>query len=64
VILYGFAKLTDQQLQKCADWEAQTGKRLLVFRQFETEPAMLDRKQVDALRALEQELGDIIIAVD
>lgn len=64
MMLYGFAKLSDEQLQKVRAWEVETGKRLLVFRQFEAVPAFINREQVESLRALEQELGNVVVAVE
>ena len=62
--LYGFASLTDGQLERVRAFEAETGERLLVFRPFEVMPAFLSREQVERLRALEEELGDIIVAIE
>jgi hypothetical protein len=62
--LYGFAKLTDEQIKQVTAFEAETGKRLLVFRPFEVMPAFLSREQVERLRALEEQLGDIIVAIE
>lgn len=61
--LYGFAKLSDDELRRVQEFERDTGKRLLVYRPFDAEPAELTAKQMERLEQLERDLGDVIIAV-
>jgi hypothetical protein len=61
--LYGFAKLSPEQLARVQETEKKIGTRLLVLHALEVTPDALQQEQVEALRRLEQELGHIILAV-
>lgn len=62
--LYTYARLSDEQLERVRQFEAETGKKALVLKQVEAEPAMLSAPQVKALRALEHDLGHIVVVVE
>jgi hypothetical protein len=61
--LYGFAKLTPEQVARVQETEKQIGTRLLVLHGLEVTPDTLTPDHLEALRRLEQELGHIILAV-
>jgi len=61
--LYSFAELTDEQLENVRAFEKETGKTILVFREFEMGTAALDKVEIERLRSLEKELGNIAVAV-
>ena len=63
ITLYSLAHLSDEQLQKVKAFEKETGKTILVFRDFETDAAMLSADQVKQLQGLEKDLGHVAIAV-
>jgi len=44
-------------------FEADTGKRVLVLRRIDVRPADLSPEELARLEALEEQLGDIILAV-
>ncbi len=61
--LYGFATLSDEELLRVQEFERDTGKRLLVYRPFDAEPADLSAEELHRLERLERDLGDVIIAI-
>jgi len=63
VDLYGFANLSTEQLAAVRAFEADTGKRVLVLRRIDVRPADLSPEELARLEALEEQLGDIILAV-
>jgi len=63
VDLYGFANLSAEQLAAVRAFEADTGKRVLVLRRIDVLPADLSPEELARLEALEEQLGDIILAV-
>jgi hypothetical protein len=63
-LFYCYAKLTAEQLAHTQTFERETGKKVLAVREVDLEPALLWKPQVDKLRALEQDLGVVLIAVE
>jgi hypothetical protein len=61
---YCYAQVTEEQLARIQAFERETGKKVLAVREVDLEPALLWKPQVDRLRALEQDLGVVLIAVE
>lgn len=60
---YGFAKLNDEQLAKVRAFEEETGKTVLVYRQYDVQADDLDQEELSRIRKLEEELGYLAIVV-
>ncbi len=61
--VYTYARLSEDQLDQVRRFEAHTGKKALVFQQVKAQPEELTADELQALQALEERLGYVIIVV-
>ena len=63
ILLYCYAKLTGEQLAKVKAFEAEIGKTVLALREVDLQAEFLSKEEMEKLRALENELGLILLVV-
>ena len=61
--LYTYAALTPEQVEKVQALEADTGKRILILREYRPEYAELNDDEFHRLMELEREMGVVAVAV-
>jgi len=61
--LYTYARLTPEQLDKVKAFEDKTGKQVLILGKATMEAANLSAQDLEALRALETDLGLVAVAI-
>jgi hypothetical protein len=61
--VYTYAHLTEEELAQVQEFEGQTGKKALVFKQVDAQPEVLSQQEMELLQSLEDRLGYIVIVV-
>ena len=62
--MYTLAKLDEEKLKILQDYENRSGNRVLALQEVPVTPSLLPADQVAGLRALEDELGLCLLAVE
>ena len=63
-MLYALSQVEDSKLEKIKALEIDSGVRLLALSELDVAPAKLDGEALDAIKALEGELGLTLVAVN
>jgi PHD/YefM family antitoxin component YafN of YafNO toxin-antitoxin module len=61
--LYTYAALTPEQVEKVQALEADTGKRILILREYRPEYAELSDDEFRRMMELEREMGVVAVAI-
>jgi hypothetical protein len=61
--VYTYAPLNEEELAQVQQFERQTGKKALVFRQVDAQPEVLSEDELERLQSLEDRLGYVVIVV-